>query len=265
MRLQYRCGAAALLLLAATVLVAADAPWVGKWKFNPAKSDLGQTTVTFAQTASGEMQLIAEGQSYTFKTDGKDYPAIFGYTASWRQIDANTWETTDKLNGKVVSVDTTKLSADGKTLTMESKGKRPNGEPFDDTTTYQRASGGPGLPGKWKTQNLKVSSPELMEIAAAGPGADGITLTMPAEKASCKGAFDGKEYPFSGPQMPPGFTATFKHIGPKSFEMTLKNKGKPAYVSTFTVSDDGKTLSETGSAVGIDEKYKYVYDRQPAS
>ncbi len=59
-------------------------------EFNPAKSDFGESTVTFAQTGSGEMQFTAEGQSYTFKTDGKDYPAIFGTTAAWKQIDANT-------------------------------------------------------------------------------------------------------------------------------------------------------------------------------
>ena len=263
MNIRFRNGAAVLLVLAATVLVAAEMPWVGKWKFNPAKSDLGQTSITFAQLPSGEMKLSAEGQSYTFKTDGKDYPSFFGYTAAWKQIDANTWENTEKLNGKVLDIAITKLAGDGKTLIVEMKGKSPNGEAFDNTTSYQRASGGPGIAGKWMTRNVKMSAPSLFEISASG--SDGIAMTLVAEKASCKAKFDGKDYPFVGPTMPPAFAASFKSLGPRSFEMTLKDKGKPAYVSTFTVSDDGKTLTETGSAVGVDEKYKYVYDKQASS
>jgi hypothetical protein len=72
---------------------------------NPAKSDFGESTVTITDSGSGEMQFLIDGQSYKFKTDGKDYPAIFGQTAAWKQMDANTWEITDKLNGKYLSTD----------------------------------------------------------------------------------------------------------------------------------------------------------------
>jgi hypothetical protein len=67
-------------LAVAGTLVAADLPYSGKWRMNPAKSDFGESSVTLAQTASGEMQYTADGQSYTFKFDGKDYPALFGQT-----------------------------------------------------------------------------------------------------------------------------------------------------------------------------------------
>ena len=260
MTLPLRLPTAGLLLLAAGTLIAADPPYAGKWKFNPAKSDFGEATVTFAQTPSGEMQVTADGQSYTFKTDGKDYPAFFGATASWKQIDANTWETTDKLNGKVTGVNTIRLSPDGKALTMESKGKKPNGESFDDTTVYQRVSGAAGIAGNWKTKNIKVSSPGLMEFVPEG--ADGLTLNILDQNATCKARFDGKDYPISGPQMPPNFTLAFKKTGPQSFDMSVKNNGKPAYMSTYTVSADGKTLTENSSAVGVSEKYKVVYDKQ---
>jgi len=44
--------------------------------------------------------------------------------------------------------------------------------------------------------------------------------------------------------------------------MTQKQNGKALYKDTFAVSADGKTLTDTGSAVGVSEKYTAVYDRQ---
>ncbi len=85
---------------------AADLPYAGKWKINFAQSDFGETTVTIARTGSGQMQYTADGLSYTFRVDGKDYPALLGQTAAWKQIDKTTWETSTKLDGKVVSTTT---------------------------------------------------------------------------------------------------------------------------------------------------------------
>lgn len=135
---------AALVLLASGIVAstqsdrAADLPYAGKWKLNVAKSDFGETTVTFAQSASGQMQFTAQGQSYTFQVDGKDYPSLFGRTAAWKQIDANTWETANKQNGKLLTTDTTRLSADGKTLTIHAKRPKPAGGTFDHA---RRSSG----------------------------------------------------------------------------------------------------------------------------
>lgn len=249
-----------LVLAAAASLAAADLPYAGKWKINLAKSNFGETTTTFAQTGSGQMQHTADGLSYTFRLDGKDYPAQFGYTAAWKQIDANTWETTNKLNGKVLGTTTRKLSADGATLTENSKGPKPAGGSFDMTTVFQRVSGGPGLPGKWKTKNVKSSSPNIMELVASGP--NGLTFRIVDYQAACDAQFDGKDYPCTGPTVAAGFTLAIKKTGPRSFEMTEKQNGKGLYKGTFTVSADGKTLTENGGAVGVNEKYTAVYNRQ---
>lgn len=44
--------------------------------------------------------------------------------------------------------------------------------------------------------------------------------------------------------------------------MTEKLNGKPIFKLSFTISDDGKTLTETGGAIAVNEKFKAVYDRQ---
>ena len=247
-------------VLAATAALAADLPYAGKWKLNMAKSDFGETTVTFAQTASGQMQFTVVGQSYTFQVDGKEYPALFGSTAAWKKLDANTWETINKQDGKLLRTDTTRLSADGKTLTVTSKGPKPAGGTFDQTAVYERVSGGPGLEGKWKTKNVKSSAPTVLELASSG--ADGLTIKVPDFQITSDAKFNGKDYPATGPTVPPGFTMAIQKAGPRSFEMTEKQNGKTLFKLTFTVSADGKTLTEAGGAIGIDEKFKAVYDRQ---
>lgn len=249
-----------VLFLAATAALGADLPYAGKWKLNIAKSDFGETTVTYAQTASGQMQFTAVGQSYTFQVDGKDYPALFGRTAAWKKLDANTWETTITQSGKLLSTDTTRLSADGKTLTVNSKGPKPAGGTFDATTVYERVSGGPGLEGKWKTKNVKSSAPTVLELAASGT--DGLTLKIPDFQVTCDAKFDGKDYPATGPTVPPGLTLAMQKAGARSIEMTEKQNGKTLFKLTFTVSADGKTLTEAGVAAGVDEKIKAVYERQ---
>jgi hypothetical protein len=247
-------------LAAAAALVAADASYVGKWKLNVAKSDFGDTTITFAPAPSGGMQMTVDGQTYTFKTDGKDYDGMFGSKMSWRATDAGAWEATNKMGAKVLSTDTYQVSADGKSLSLVSKGTSPAGTPFENSVLYQRVSGTSGLAGKWKTKNLKMSSPEMIELTASG--ADGLAFKMPDQKLVCDAKLDGKSYPCTGSDLPPNTSVVFKKAGANSFSADITIGGRLAYQSTYTGSPDGKTLTETGSAVGTTEKYKAVYDRQ---
>ena len=102
-----------LLCSLVSAALAADLPYAGKWKVNLAKSDFGQTTVTYESLPGGEWQTTAFGVTFRFKMDAKDYPDSMGGTAAWKAVDANTWEIVGKVNGKVTSTDTLKLNADG--------------------------------------------------------------------------------------------------------------------------------------------------------
>jgi hypothetical protein len=257
---------AAMILFAGGSVVSAqpdktaDVPYAGKWKLNFAKSDFGETTIAFTKAASGHMQFTTMGQSYTFQMDGRDYPALFGRTAAWKQIDANTWETTIKQDGKLIVTETSRLSPDGKTLTLNTKGPKPAGGTFEETVVYERMSGGPGLEGKWKTKNIKGSAPTVLELAPSGN--DGLTIRIPDFQINCEAKFDGKDYPATGPTVPPGLTIAVTKTGPRSFDMTEKKDGKEIFKLSFAVSADGNTLTETGGAVGTNEKFKAVYERQ---
>jgi hypothetical protein len=247
-------------IAATTAVATADLPYAGKWKMNPAKSDFGETTVTYEPLPSGEMQATATGQSYKFKMDGKDYPAWFGSDAAWKSLSPTSWQTTWKLKGKVLTTDTLTLSADGKTLTVNSKGTKPNGETIDDTVVSERVAGGPGLAGKWKTKNMKSASPSVLEFAPSGAG--GLAFKIVDMGLSCDANLDGKDHPCSGPTLGPGWTVAFANQGARGVDMTVKNNGKLLFKMSYTVSADGKTLTENGTTTGTNEKTKVVYDRQ---
>ena len=83
-------------------------------------------------------------------------------------MDAATWDMTEKTTGKVTSTSKAKLSADGKMMTFDSKRVEADDGTPDDSITFQRVSGGPGLAGKWKTKNLKSSSPETLGLTSQG-------------------------------------------------------------------------------------------------
>jgi len=244
---------------AAVTLAAAGLPYAGKWKMNPAKSDFGQSTVAYTQLPSGEIEATEEGQTYKFRMDGKDYTTPYGETAAWKPIDANTWEVTEKVNGKSLGVTTLSLSTDGKTLTAHSKGVKPNGEAMDDTVVYDRISGSAGLMGKWKTKNLKSNSPETLELT---PSANGLVYNLVDFKMTCDAKMDGKYYPCTGPALAPGWTLAWVKNDAKGLEWSVQRNGKAMFHGVLTVSADGKTLTETESPAGTAETIKIVYDRQ---
>lgn len=245
---------------AAMTLAAADLPYAGKWKMNPAKSDFGGTTITYTNLPSGEWEATGGGQTYKFRMDEKDYPDGFGGTAAWKSIDASTWQSVSKLNGKVLATDTLKVSADGITLTVSTKGTKPNGEPLDGTSTAQRVSGGSGLAGKWRTKNVKSNSPSVLELAPSGN--DGLAYRVADMGLNCDGKLDGKDYPCTGATLAPGWTVAMTKAGARSLDLLVKKDGKSFYKVAYMVSADGKTMTETGGATATNEKVKVVYDRQ---
>ncbi len=142
---------------AGTLAVAADMPEgaVGTWTLNLAKSKFGSApapksqTRTYAQTAQGIALTIkgvaADGspisQQSTFKYDGKDYPfsGSSSYdTISLTRVDANTVKSTVKKAGKDMGKTTRTLSADGKVLTVATKGKDDKGAAYEDVSVYDR-------------------------------------------------------------------------------------------------------------------------------
>lgn len=251
---------AGIVVLASSVAAQTGPAYVGKWKLNTAKSDFGQLTATYEAMPGGGFKATMDGVSYTFTMDGKEASTPWGTMSSWKVINATTWEATNTVNGKLFSTDSVRLSADGKTMTVESKMSQPTGGTATNTMTFQRVSGGPGLAGTWKAAKMSSTSAGFLEIAVKGP--DGIVLKFLDQNATCDGKFDGKPHTASGPTFPAGWTCTFSKNTANGFSVAFNKDGKPMYSSTFVVSADGKTLTEDGGAVNTKERTKAVYEKQ---
>jgi hypothetical protein len=94
----------------------------GTWK--SVKGDTASDTMILAIPAPGTIQFSWPEYKVTGTgpTDGTPIPIVIpdapkGYTTSFKAVDARSFRTEDKLNGKVTGLGTLTVSEDGKTLT----------------------------------------------------------------------------------------------------------------------------------------------------
>lgn len=151
------CLAAALVLALSLGAGAAQPrdPLEGTWILDVAKSTFRVAPGPRGQTRNysvdnGVEKLVARGVSwdkkptlvrYAARYDGKDYDitgSLGGDKISLRRIDANTTESSQKRDGKVVIVATRTVSPDGKTLTVVSKGTTAEGQTIDSILIFDR-------------------------------------------------------------------------------------------------------------------------------
>lgn len=242
-----------------TALSAAALPYAGTWSMNPDKSDLKGTTIAFESLSTGEWQCSRDGMTYRFRIDGKDHATGMGDTAAWDLIDDKTWQTTWKSNeGRILSIETLTLGTDGSMLTISNRGTTPNGEPIDDSAAFRRLAGGPGLEGRWVSTSVRLGSFRIEFIPA---GEDHLTFRQPAWAVMCEGRLDGQDHPCVTP-LGPGWTMAMTKAGALELMMVLKKDGRPVLNMTFSVSNDGKTLTQLSETIGANEKTRMVYDRQ---
>jgi len=135
----------------------------------------------------------------------------------------------------------------------------PDGKTVQQTSTDTRVSGGPGFIGKWKSGELKGTA-TTMRITTAGT--TGITVESLEAQSICKASFDGKDYPVNVAGQPSKFTNAFTKTSPTTFTVTTKLSGKEFAVDVYTISADGKTLTDDSTATATKEKTKAVFDRR---
>ena len=258
-----RCASLMLWLfftLATAGTAMAQSPFAGTWKINPELSQLAGDTLKFGPAAEDSIEYTAGGIHYSFRTDGKNYRMPSGDIAIWRQSGTDGYTTEyRKTDGKLLSSDTWKISEDGKTLTLVSTGVKANGDLYTDTETYARTKGSQGLMGSWKGTNANLSSPSLFVIQEAG--LDALILKIPAMKAVAKTNLDGHEAAVEGPDVPTGLRLSVTRKGPYSFRMVQKLNGTVIHTAEYTISNEGKTMTEVGGAPG-DEPTSVVWEKQ---
>jgi hypothetical protein len=147
----------AMLIAALTLFVATAAAdqLSGTWKMNPEKSKYSpgpapKDLTVVVESDDNNYKLDATGTDadgkpthaqYSAKFDGKDYPAT-GIpntdAVSVKRIDANTVESVQKKDGKVMMTVTTKVSKDGKTRTSTWHGKNAEGKDVHNVVVFDK-------------------------------------------------------------------------------------------------------------------------------
>ena len=252
---------AVAVLLSLTTIIArgADDSFVGKWKFNPDKSQLNGIDYKFEDAGTGALKFVFGDDSETIRLDGKDHPTKYGSTWALSSTGKNSWKFTQKRGGKITSEDMWKISDDDQTFMVDSEAKRPDGTTSKDETTLKRTAGSSGLVGSWETSNVKVGSPTTVSIAK---WEDGFSLSNPTYKETLHFKFDDKERSPNGPRVAPGTTVSAKKGDDKTVTLTYKLKGKVTETDEWKLSDDGKTLTDTITYPGVTKQELDVYDRE---
>jgi hypothetical protein len=129
----------------------------GTWKLNAAKSKFSpgpppkSMTVVYSLEGTDGMKIVvdlmpADGAAQHWEMspryDGKEYPVTGSPAAdmiSVKAVDDHTGESTFKKDGKVTATNVRKLSADGKTLTITSKGTTADGKPRHDVQVFEKS------------------------------------------------------------------------------------------------------------------------------
>ena len=250
---------AVLSVMSATAL-AADDSFVGKWKFNPDKSQMNGLDYKIEDAGGGQYRFIFGDDVETLTLDGKGHVTKYGDTWSIKATGPNSWESTTERDGKVTSKSKWTVSADNQTFTSTDENMRPDGTTGKAEAVFKRTGGTTGLVGTWQTTSVKILSPT--SIAIAKWQGDGYSRTNAVFKETLEFKLDGKEYTPKGPRVPPGMTVTVKKIDDHSMELTYKLKGKAIETHKYEVSTDGKTLTQTVTYSGVSKPEIDVWDRE---
>ncbi len=188
-------------------------------------------------TCTPPYAVAADGQFHAVK----DRP--YWDETAIRIVDDRTVAFSYKKAGKVIATSTETVTADGSTLASVSNNtNNGNGAPIDVTSSSKRVgspvAGAHLVSGEWQ-----VAPPTTVSDAATRMTmkVDGDTFMLTSPLGETLRAKIGGDY--ATVVGDPGKTMTkVERVGPAAMKLTDMRMGKITSVSTYTVTDDGKTL-----------------------
>ncbi|MDB5481988.1 MAG: hypothetical protein JWO83_3041 [Caulobacteraceae bacterium] len=208
------------------------------WSGKPSEYDLSKGVFSCASCAP-PVKVKADGTPQPYV--GNPYIDTLAVTT----VDDHTVRSVGAKAGKQRGVQTYKVSADGKILTVDFAGNplNPGGAPTGISRTYARLTPAPAgahaISGTWRRTGTAAMS------GAAGVNTfkmEGNMLhwSSPGGESYAAG-FDGKPYPVKGD---PGMdNVSLQKVSANKIVETDWRKGKKVDTTTWTVSPSGKTLT----------------------
>jgi len=249
-----------VVFLLAGTLRAADNPFAGTWKLNPAKSKLTDQMKVEAAGPDKYTFIFSGDNSETIVADGTDQPGLFGSTFAVTILSPHQWKVVRKTGGHVTISAIWDLSSDGNTLTDNFTGYRADGSTSNLLYRYSRTAGTSGFAGTWESTEEQVNSVYEMQVQTYED--NGLSFINPAQKITKSMKFDGKDYAAQGPNLPAGYATSGRSLGDHAVELTDKIDGKVLDTQQVEVSPDSKILTITTHIPGHSKPNIQVFDRQ---
>lgn len=251
------------LLLIASLITgtcrAADSPFIGDWKLNPARSKM--TDVMKVGSAGGNKYTFDFGGGpESIVVDGTDQPGGFGTTLSVAVEGPHAWKVVRKKDGHQMLTANWSLSADGNSLTDDFTGINANGSTYNVKYVYKRSGEGSGFAATWVSTTETIESDFVLQVRPWE--GDGLSFVNTAAEQTQNVKFDGQDYPNVGPNVPKGSTSSIRRVNESKLEMIYKIDGKVRYTQEVELSSDFKSLTMTLHVAGRSEPNVRVFERQ---
>jgi|HubBroStandDraft_1064217.scaffolds.fasta_scaffold200410_1 hypothetical protein len=250
-----------MLLIPITALAAT--PFDGTWKANLDSLQFsGKPNVE--EIKDGMYTCSSCVPSFTVKADGTDQPTpvhnLRDHIAV-KVVSPTTVEYTEKKDGKITSVSRNTVSADGNKLTgvfTNYSTDKPVKGKFTEKRVGPAAAGAHAVSGAWMQESVPEIS-EAARIVVLQSTDNGLKMTSNGQVTDAK--FDGKEYATQNDR--DHTLVTLKKLSDRQLEERDKREGEIFDIVTWTVSADGKTMTNVDEDPRHGTKSSITYDKQP--
>lgn len=238
---------------------AANDPFVGAWKLDPAKSRL--TDQMKVESVGSDRYAFDFGVGVeTVVADGTDQPGYGGTTLAVTVEGPDALKVVRKKDGHILLTADWTLSKDGNALSDDFTSLAPDGAASNLKYVYGRTAGTSGFAGTWESTSVTVNFALVMKFEPYTGG--GLSLTSSISDKPKDLRFDGKDYPNTSSTSATGATYSARRIDERALEMTDKLDGKIMDTQEIALSSDLKTLTLTIHKTSTRTPTVLVFERQ---
>lgn len=223
-------------------------PRIGSWVLVSAQSSLAPPNQLSVTDAHGTLHVVISGEKhldFTARADGHD-TAVQGNAAfnqvELRRVDKKQSEVKEKKDGALVATVRTKLSGDGKELTVTTTTKgRPDQLEVWTRTGGAKAAHDP-LAGEWTQDMSKTRLRQGTPLKIEPDGTGGVRFLG---DFSYTARFDGKPYDVKNSR---NDTVALQLVDPHTVDAVYRRDQQATQKDRWVVSADGQQMTLTSTA-----------------